>query len=555
MNAIEFLLTTLSPVLVTKPGGGDPNSEVTLPYIPGSAIRGMIIAQWLTDHPGIDAAVDPTFRRLFLDGTVRFLNAYPALINGARMLPTPLSWRVEKDSNGKTITDFAFGHSVDATGKPQPTWQPPKVDFCVFFPGKDEESGEGGRVTAQMCSPQQSIAIHTARANRQNVTRDATVFRYDALAAGQTFASAVIADDPEDLVICQRLLSQMRQARLGRSQNTGYGHVQISYPLDENGQPQTAPRQNWREWMPSNAEAEEDVETEETKQTPAHLIVTLLSDAILRHPQTGAETDDITVAIDPPDEPKTKPTSAFVRTNIVGGFNRHWNLPLPQATAISAGSVFVFGYDEKLQHRLERLVEEGIGERRAEGFGRIAVNWQVGDQIERSDAARWSIQSDDIALAGETAVAAQQLAMRILRNRLDEKLLGVINSNTIQRNGLHKAQLSRLRVITQRGLAENNGATGESTKIPVLTNYLNELKKPARDQLLKARIVGAPLLNWLRSLADDPSSVVNQLKDGDPTVTVGGQTATFTETMQIEYALRLLDGILLLAAKQAEEAD
>ncbi|MFN3982126.1 MAG: hypothetical protein ACK4SA_17255, partial [Caldilinea sp.] len=161
---------------------------------------------------------------------------------------------------------------------------------------------------------------------------------------------------------------------------------------------------------------------------------------------------------------------------------------------------------------------------------------------------------------GEQATAAQQLATRILRNRLDDRLRAAINANAITHNGIRKAQLSRLRVIVQRAQAASHATETAPTDIPLLKTFLNDLKKPARDQLLKARVGGVPLLNWLNDLANKPSSIVDRLKEAtgtqdasDMQVTVGGQTATFTGELQVEYALRLIDGVLLLAAKRAEE--
>ncbi|HAJ36717.1 MAG TPA: hypothetical protein DCL15_13610 [Chloroflexi bacterium] len=545
MNAIEFLLTTLAPVLVTGPGGGDPNSESSLAYIPGSAIRGMLASRWLADHPSVDAATDPTFRRLFLDGSVRYLNAYPALSNGVRMAPTPRSWRVDKeDRNEKHISDFALTDAIAQPGSPQPTWRSPGAAFCMVSAGYDEENSLW-RFKAYSCTPRQTIAIHTARVDRQQVTKDATVFRYDALAAGQTFASAIVADDPADLIECQRLLPQAGLVRLGRSQNTGYGLVRISYPPDESGEPQTALRQNWREWTPPIADAGESA------PKPTRLVVTLLSDAIVRDPLTGAETDDITAALYAPGETPVRPIDAFVHTEVVGGFNRRWNLPLPQATAIGAGSVFVFDYNEGLQRRLEELVEQGIGERRVEGFGRIAVNWQMSDQLERADSEHEALAPGDVTLTGDQALAAQQLATRILRNRLDERLRAAINQNAIKPHGIRKAQLGRLRVIVQRAQAASRMAERSPANLALLMTFLGDLKKPARDQLLKARVGSAPLLNWLTDLASNPARVVDKLQAEAMSVTIGGQTATFTAALQVEYALRLIDGVLLLAAKQA----
>jgi CRISPR-associated Csx10 family RAMP protein len=59
----------------------------------------------------------------------------------------------------------------------------------------------------------------------------------------------------------------------------------------------------------------------------------------------------------------------------VTGWNALWGLPRSDDWAISMGSVFLLGLPDELtsQHisRLEQVEQEGIGLRRAEGFGRI----------------------------------------------------------------------------------------------------------------------------------------------------------------------------------------
>ncbi|MHC5770606.1 MAG: hypothetical protein ACYTXI_34500 [Nostoc sp.] len=37
-----------------------------------------------------------------------------------------------------------------------------------------------------------------------------------------------------------------------------------------------------------------------------------------------------------------KPQRSFAGNSVVGGFNRKWELPLPQVPVLKAGSVFVF---------------------------------------------------------------------------------------------------------------------------------------------------------------------------------------------------------------------
>ncbi|MCB0132978.1 MAG: hypothetical protein KDD78_19085, partial [Caldilineaceae bacterium] len=106
MSVYAFLdLHLLTPVLVTGPGGGDPNSEITLTYIPGSVVRGLFAGRYGGPK---DAGADE-FRRLFLDGSVRYLNGY-LVHDGQRTLPAPASWQMVKDGDTEgevTVYDLA----------------------------------------------------------------------------------------------------------------------------------------------------------------------------------------------------------------------------------------------------------------------------------------------------------------------------------------------------------------------------------------------------------------------------------------------------------------
>ncbi len=84
-------LTLEEPCLLAAPGG-DPNTESSLDYIPGGALRGALAAAYRRN--GNDAG--PTFENLFLSGKARYLNAYP-LLDG-RTLPAPRAWTKLKDA-------------------------------------------------------------------------------------------------------------------------------------------------------------------------------------------------------------------------------------------------------------------------------------------------------------------------------------------------------------------------------------------------------------------------------------------------------------------------
>ncbi|GIV96501.1 MAG: CRISPR-associated RAMP protein Csx10 [Herpetosiphonaceae bacterium] len=59
-------------------------------------------------------------------------------------------------------------------------------------------------------------------------------------------------------------------------------------------------------------------------------------------------------------------------SQIAGGWNIRWNRPKPTALAATAGSVYLFrttASEEAIVEALARLEEQGIGQRRAEGYG------------------------------------------------------------------------------------------------------------------------------------------------------------------------------------------
>ena len=108
MSALTFRIRLKTPVLATQTESGEPNSATAFDYIPGSMIRGALIARMGGNVA--DLPVDPEMRRLFFSGDVHFLNAYPfdADSFSNRLLPVPLSWR-ERDGQ---IYDFAVPYPM-----------------------------------------------------------------------------------------------------------------------------------------------------------------------------------------------------------------------------------------------------------------------------------------------------------------------------------------------------------------------------------------------------------------------------------------------------------
>jgi len=65
-----------------------------------------------------------------------------------------------------------------------------------------------------------------------------------------------------------------------------------------------------------------------------------------------------------------------IQTILVGGFNRKWGLPLLQTPAIKRGSVIALSHFADPNNALSSIYQTGLGERRNEGFGQVAIGWQ-----------------------------------------------------------------------------------------------------------------------------------------------------------------------------------
>lgn len=512
MNALTFRLHLLEPVLATQPESGEENSSSAYGFIPGAMVRGALIAQYQRAHTGTHLATDAVARRLFFDGTTRFLNAYPLLLETeTRMLPTPLAWYVLKDQvEDERATIFDFSVFADTS---LDQIKNPKGEFCA----REAE-------LASLYNTRRQINVHNVSENRQRKDAESSnVYRYEAIAAGETLCAAILADYLGDLNTLQALLPN--ELFLGGSHTAGYGRVALT---DVQIDP------HWHEYAPE----------EDPADLAGHVIITLLSDAIVRGSDGHAADFDAALAralgLN-----ALKHVRAYQRLRVVGGFNRKAGLPLTQDWAIQAGSVFVYHAADLAIERARELETQGIGERRAEGFGCLAINWHARAQFTRQPYAEPPRLTSSITLTSESQHIAQRMAQRRLRILLDQKLVHAVNQTSLK-NVPENAQLSRVRAAAQQSLARKD-----------LSDVLKLLKqlKSAKTQFENARVSGVSMLEWIRRRAEQRDLETQlQLKQGD-FPRIAGAVADL-EPLRVEYTARLIDGVMnkAIRAKRTKEA-
>lgn len=526
MKILTYEIELLEPCLVTSLQG-DPNSAVAYAYLPGAVLRGAIIDRYIRQQKQhnkkyqFDAAA-PESQTLFFNGQTRYLNAY-LLVDSQRTFPTPLAWHGLKspkpDENSNTIYDFVVDDASES--QPDREWKPCNFPFTWV---------QGSEIAYEV-EPARHIAIHIARDRQRSRSKDRVpdrdVYRYESLAAGQRFGGAILCPGDDAAATIKQLLTEI--IALGGARTGGYGRVAIHNCQNHD---------QWRE-IPSNL-----------KSGDGALTLTLLSDTLIRdeNGQFAVNANVLTAMLSKQLNSPLTLQRAYYQAAPVGGFNRKWGLPLPQALAFRMGSVFVFSAAPLTAAQLQTLETEGIGERRAEGFGRLAVNGHSEATVTKRDLPELKTIAITLSPESEAGKLAQKLVNRLLRQKLDTLLDEKSNSLGQGLRGMKKSQIYALRQVIQSALRQKP-AEGRKR----MTDYLNHAlkRRVSREQLERIRLVGDNLAEWLQKRVNDETEIWSQntyLKV-EPLPQIGGIRPALTSQMAYEYNLRLADAILARAAR------
>lgn len=484
---LPYTLTLRSPAIMTALGG-DPNSSLTLPFIPGAAIRG-VVAKVLGD-PGEDGTKRDMFHDLVLGGKANYLNAYPST-NDQRALPVPVSLRCRKNSpkgaEPVTTVDLAAfdGHCTNDEGLSE-CWPDEQLKAL----------GEGyvtiGGAQPTRIHPKMSARIHHQRdrrkgrawKDRQGTTHGA-IFSFESLDAGQAFQGLiqVWGDTDEECRAKENRIKELLgdSILVGRSRRAGYGGMaSIAWGELRDREVEGAGTEGLR---PVNGDI-----------APGEQFRLLLTSAcIVRNAQTGQ--------VDPVALPNILPELLGDRAKLIrkrwsfetiGGFNRKWRLELPQALAISAGAVFVFEAVRAIPlSELLVLEHEGLGERGEEGCGRFVFLDAPLSPITLYSPQETRSPND---LSGEPP----PLVLDVERRILARKVAGSIEECAAELVGKASDLPSNSLIGRLRLPLRGNPEQGIQTLQRWLgsTNEAQRLKGPAMKQLERCRMDGS------RSLAE-----------------------------------------------------
>lgn len=422
MPELYYTITAEAPLAINerKPGGSQYQEGLT--YIPGRVVRGAFADLVLATcrdplgKQGHHACPQPALCQALFGEQMLFRDARPTHVSGRppRLLPTTaLSCKDNKGftPKGHGVFDTLIDRACYELGQPAVFQYLPSCPCCG-----GRTTGYGGVYTSQAPASGPDVAAdqHAAKMvyythsvakelltrvainRRRGVAEDELLYAISALSQHvldptqrpedtpkaerlhpATYAGAIWLPDAAMTTAVEAHLPSIHQ--IGSGGSRGLGRVQMA-KLAAAASPTVAERFNAFNAVLQRRATVLSTPLVNAQQPLTYFAVTLQSDAILQEDwsptmqltppllwaacgATGAPPADLTLV-----RSYTTPTTR-------GGWNAIWGLRKETAQSVQAGAVYLFAVSDPTGW-LPRLVEletQGVGQRRAEGFGQVRI--------------------------------------------------------------------------------------------------------------------------------------------------------------------------------------
>lgn len=321
----KLTIETLSPVAVTSRVVGNVNE--THKYIPGTYFLPVLSSLFGKGY----------VTNAIMSNSLAVTNAYPA-INGDAALPVPFCLFSEKLNDENVVNRALLENTL---GKQLKQW---RGDFVTF--GENDTTIHYAEVETQ-------LVTHNAVDDDTQRPEEAAVYSIQSIAPGNKFIAYLTANRDD-------LGGVWDNIRLGTAKRSEYGAVSVrAEKQGSNTAPSGRPTKGneLTLWLVSDA--------------------LILDDKLRLSPTAEALRKELEaklgVTLKSCSDGKLLKTSA--RQTRVDSWQTRWALPRPSLVGLAAGSYLTFEVEGDVSDdRLRKIEAEGIGERTAEGFGRIIFN-------------------------------------------------------------------------------------------------------------------------------------------------------------------------------------
>lgn len=374
MKRLSISLLNKSPFsIATSRSVG--NVQESLDFIRGTLIRGALASTWIKKNKN---NINTTFKIIFTEEEVAFTNLY---FKGANPIPFSAQtckyesgFKGDSDSNKDIIKHRVYDILLSRIRENENRVPIPDDFEHCHFSGCCKQSlapmkkyrgyylwdhFKGAFITGKV---QKRLVYHTAISHLSEAPLEKTLYSQEVVESYQTFRGDILVYNDDLLSELMDLINEIKIIYIGSDKSTGLGKFEV-ISLETVEMPDI---QNLKERI-SIFNNKLDINNGKT-----YFCVTLLSDAIVTDKymryKSFIEKDDINIG-------DAELILGIAETVPVQGWNSMAKIPKEDMIAIEKGSVFVFSTN-KLDDILNDLYDAevyGIGKRRGEGFGRLAV--------------------------------------------------------------------------------------------------------------------------------------------------------------------------------------
>lgn len=306
-------------------------TEETLSYIPGTSLRGAYITEYIRKN-NISNINSQGHREKLLAGGIQFMNAYPTY-RDARSRPLVKCFFADKKDlrlgGNKIAIKNGLGNKLPMGYKKL------RVSDFVYM---DDDS-------LYKVDIRKGENLHINKRKKENI-----LFRYEYLDKGQKFRALVKIEEEyiEEFVE----LFEDSIVYIGGSKGSGYGRCKIGNIKIHDENPESFRKFDFKD----------------------ELYILALSDIVYRNKNGQYSTDLDIEELSEGLGLELKLLDSAIDTINISNFNNKWNARTPNVVSISKGSVFRYSFiGEPDTNRITSLIEEGLGERKEDGFGRIDI--------------------------------------------------------------------------------------------------------------------------------------------------------------------------------------
>ncbi len=473
MHKLRYHITTKAPLVISA-RHGDMNMVATEKYIPGGTVLGILAGRFMNKKNIINNAhKNEDFYNWFLAGNLKITNAYIYTKNDDDKefvnFPAPVS--IQKTKYTEKIVDFLYFDASDIQTQAINTFC--KLDEYTLYT-KDVKT---------------SLNFHHARDRIKGIPEQGKIFNYESIMPGQIFEGALQGSEG-DLKKLISVCGENWTAHAGRSKNTQYGEIEFKILSDK-----PAP-------------------VEQADITDGEVALTLLSDTIIYNEFGYSTTDKKKFKKYLSNLVKgLKITNAFVKKGDVETFTGIWGLKKPSETCFLAGSVFLLDISEVDKNDLNKLLENGIGERTHEGYGMCKLGLQTEDELIQDES-----QDKDVKFPKPKhplPEQAKQILVKIIKNYItgQAQLTAFEEQARFETAGLIPNSLAG----KLQAMSKSKGK-GKEKKKDGFADSIEQLKKTAQNNLENCHNKDNTLFNFIKNKKNLVESIISssgnkQVKD------------------------------------------